>query len=51
MSLVLGYIAEGWSPEQVVDEYPGIEIDDVRACVAYGARLADVRFADLDDVA
>ena len=51
VSLVLGYIAEGWSPEQVVDEYPGIEIDDVRACVAYGARLADVRFADLDDVA
>ena len=51
VSLVLGYIAEGWSPEQVVAEYPGIEIDDVRACVAYGARLADVRFADLDDVA
>lgn len=51
VSLVLGYIAEGWSPEQVVEEYPGIEIDDVRACVAYGARLADVRFADLDDVA
>ena len=51
VSLVLGYIAEGWSPEQVVEEYPGIEIDDVRACVAYGARLAAVRFADLDDVA
>ena len=51
VSLVLGYIAEGWSPEQVVEQYPGIEIDDVRACVAYGARLADVRFADLDDVA
>ena len=51
VSLVLGYIAEGWSPEQVVEEYPGIEIDDVRACGAYGARRADVRFADLDDVA
>lgn len=51
VSLVLGYLAEGWTPEQVVEEYPGIEIDDVRACVAYAARLADVRFVDLDDVA
>jgi uncharacterized protein (DUF433 family) len=51
VSLVLGYLAEGWTPEQVIEEYPGIEIDDVRACVAYAARLADVRFADLDDVA
>jgi uncharacterized protein (DUF433 family) len=48
VSLVLGYLAEGWSPEQIVEEYPGIDIDDVRACTAYGARLADVRFVDLD---
>ena len=51
VSLVLGYLAEGSTPEQIAEEYPGIEINDVRACVAYGARLADVRFADLDDVA
>ena len=51
VSLVLGHIAEGRTPEQIVEEYPGIEIDDVRACGAYGARRADVRFADLDDVA
>lgn len=51
VSLVLGYLAEGWSAEDVVSEFPGIEIDDVRACMAYGARLADVRFVDLDDVA
>ncbi len=51
VSLVLGYLAEGWTPEQVVKEHPGIDIDDVGACVAYAARLADVRFADLDVVA
>jgi uncharacterized protein (DUF433 family) len=51
VSLVLGYLAEGWSAEDVVAEFPGIEIDDVRACMAYGARLADLRFVDLDDVA
>lgn len=51
VSLVLGYLAEGWSVEQIVGEFPGLEPIDVRACVAYGARLADVRFVDLDDVA
>ena len=51
VSLILGYLAEGWTAEQIVHEYPGIDIDDVRVCVAYGARLADVRFVDLDDVA
>jgi uncharacterized protein (DUF433 family) len=51
VSLVLGYLAEGWTVETIVEEFPGIEPDDVRACIAYGARLADIRFADLDDVA
>lgn len=51
VSLVLGYLAEGWSAEQIVAEFPGVEVDDVRACIAYGARLADVRLVDLDDVA
>jgi uncharacterized protein (DUF433 family) len=51
VSLILGYLAEGWTPEQLVEEFPGIDRDDVRACIAYGARLAEVRFVDLDDVA
>ncbi len=51
VSLVLGYLSEGWTPEQVVDEYPELDVDDVRACIAYGARLADVRFVDFDHVA
>jgi uncharacterized protein (DUF433 family) len=51
VSLVLGYLAEGWTPEAIVEDFPGLVIDDVRACFAYGARLADVRFVDLDEVA
>ena len=51
VSLILGYLAEGGTPEQIVEQHPGIDTDDVRACIAYGARLADVRFVDLDDVA
>lgn len=48
VSLILGYLAEGWTVEAVLAEYPQLEVADVRACIAYGAQLADVRFADLD---
>ena len=51
VSVILGYLAEGWTVNQILDEFPGLEVDDVRACNAFGARLADVRFADLDSVA
>ena len=51
VSLVLGYLAEGWTTEQVVNEFEGLLVDDVLACVAYASRLANVRFVDLDDVA
>ena len=51
VSLVLGYLAEGWTTEQVVNEFEGLVADDVLACVAYASRLANVRFGDLDEVA
>ena len=48
VSLILGHLAEGWTADAVLAEFPQLEVDDVRACIAYGAQLADVRFADLD---
>ena len=48
VSLILGYLAEGWTTEAVIEEFPQLTTDDIRACIAYGAHLADVRFADLD---
>jgi len=47
VSLVLGLLAGGMSVEQVVAEYPGIEDLDVRACMAYGAQLAESGFVDV----
>ena len=38
----VGDVAEGWTPEEIVDNFPGIVVDDVQACVGYGARLADL---------
>ena len=51
VSLILDLLAAGSSVAEVTDEYPQLTDHDVRACIAYGARLADVRFVDLDDVA
>jgi uncharacterized protein (DUF433 family) len=43
VSLVLDLLADGMTTEQVLDDYPGLEADDVRACVAYGAEMARER--------
>jgi uncharacterized protein (DUF433 family) len=48
VSLILGHLAEGWNVDAVLAEYPQLEVDDVRACLAFGAQLADRRFVDLD---
>jgi uncharacterized protein (DUF433 family) len=48
VSLVLGYLAEGWTPEQIIEEFEGLTIEDVRACITYGARSVDIRFTNLD---
>jgi uncharacterized protein (DUF433 family) len=34
---VLDYMASGMAPEQIVDDFPELEIDDVRACLAFAA--------------
>ncbi len=41
---VLELLAAGWSPEQIVANYPGVTDDDIRACFAYAKdALADER--------
>ena len=47
VSLVLDLLASGLSAEDVLKEYPGLEIADVRACLAWGAEMSRERFIDL----
>lgn len=47
VSLILDYLASGWSYEDILKNYPGIEEADIRACIAYGAETSKVHFADL----
>ena len=39
VSVILDNLAHGLSPEQIVDEYPPLILDDIRAAVAYAATL------------
>ena len=33
-------LAEGLTPEDIIDHYPSLKIEDIRAAVAYAAELA-----------
>jgi uncharacterized protein (DUF433 family) len=35
VELVLSLLAQGETPEDVLADYPDLEADDIRACVAY----------------
>lgn len=34
---VLNYLASGMTPEQIVDDFDYLTLDDVRVCLAYAA--------------
>ena len=39
VSVILDNLADGLSPEQIIDEYPPLTLDDIRAAIAYAATL------------
>jgi uncharacterized protein (DUF433 family) len=47
VSLVLDLLASGWSTQQVLDNYPGLEENDILACLAYGAEMSRERYVDI----
>jgi uncharacterized protein (DUF433 family) len=34
---VLEYLAGGMTPEEIVDEFPDLTLEDIRACLAFAA--------------
>ena len=36
---VLAMLADGATPEQILQEYPFLEAEDIRACLAYAWRI------------
>lgn len=40
---LLELMSSGMSTSQILDDYPDLEADDLRACLAYAAQLARTR--------
>lgn len=47
VSLILDMLASGQSEREILDGYPGLELEDIHACIAYGAEMARERFVDV----
>lgn len=49
VSLILGMLAGGMTIDELLEDYPQLEGADIRACMAYGAKLAEGRYVDLGE--
>lgn len=38
---VLALLEQGMTPEDILDDYPDLENDDIRACIAYARYLVE----------
>ena len=47
VSLILDYLAGGETIDSILEAYPGIEREDVLACIAYGAEMARGGWAEV----
>jgi uncharacterized protein (DUF433 family) len=47
VSLLLDFLAGGTTIEELLEQYPQLQRDDVLAAIAYGAEMSRERFVDL----
>lgn len=47
VSLILDFLASGWTVQDILNNYPGLEEADIRACIAYGAEMARERYIEI----
>jgi uncharacterized protein (DUF433 family) len=47
VGLVLGLLADGMTEEEILRDYPQLTVEDMRACLDYGARVTSGRFIDV----
>jgi uncharacterized protein (DUF433 family) len=45
VSLILGYLAAGYNPEQIIAEFPGLNHKQIAACLDYARELAEFEVA------
>jgi uncharacterized protein (DUF433 family) len=47
VSLILDFLAEGMSIQEVLDEYLQLTEEDIRAAIAYGAEMSRQRYVEI----
>ena len=47
---ILGYLSEGDSADEILEQYPSLEADDIRACLRFATAVMGQRY-DLEKVA
>ncbi len=47
VSLILDLLASGSTYQDILDWYPGITVEDIQACIAYGSEMARERYVDI----
>jgi uncharacterized protein (DUF433 family) len=47
VSLILDFLANGTTIDEILEDYPGLERDDIFACIAYGAEMARDSYAEI----
>ncbi|HEX7344459.1 MAG TPA: DUF433 domain-containing protein [bacterium] len=45
VSLILGYLAAGYSNEAIIEEYPDLKPDQIAACLDYARQLSEFEVA------
>jgi len=51
VSVILDNLAEDRTPEQIVRDYPPVKVEDMRAAIAYAARLVSQEESDFEGLA
>jgi uncharacterized protein (DUF433 family) len=47
VSLILDFLASGATEREILEDYPGLEPEDIQACIAYAAEMARERYVDV----
>lgn len=47
ISLILDFLADGMTTEEILGEYPQLTIEDIRAALAYGVEISSEKYVEI----